>query len=275
MINFTLCSSSVLTSAKTLCLCARTRGTHLFRWLPGVVQRTRALYPGAERLALRLPGWMEWAWMQRCHGNWLQWWNRQRRRWNSTIFCHFPSLYLFLFCLSGRLSLLPCYFLFSFHLNKKRKNQPHCSSPSSHCAVPVLLRLPKSPAGHYYTEYVFVCVCMPLHFVRVCLSAFPLITAKCLICIPPARIKGTQRKFPKSKYSKPCIIDFCFFFAYGCQVSGGRWEVCVSRPCSCVFLAEERNISAMAGSLLITIIPSPYRSHLQLFYKIKKVVVRM
>lgn len=132
-----------------------------------------------------------------------------------------------------------------------------------------------SPAEHYYTEYVFVCVCMPLHFVRVCLSAFPLITAKCLICIPPARIKGTQRKFPKSKYSKPCIIDFCFFFAYGCQVSGGRWEVCVSRPCSCVFLAEERNISAMAGSLLITIIPSPYRSHLQLFYKIKKVVVRM
>lgn len=105
---------------------------------------------------------------------------------------------------------------------KKKKNQPHCSSPSSHCAVPVLLRLPKSPAGHYYTEYVFVCVCMPLHFVRVCLSAFPLITAKCLICIPPARIKGTQRKFPKSKYSKPCIIDFCFFFAYGCQVSGGR-----------------------------------------------------
>lgn len=79
-----------------------------------------------------------------------------------------------------------------------------------------------SPAGHYYTEYVFVCVCMPLHFVRVFVSAFPLITAKCLICIPPARIKGTQRKFPKSKYSKPCIIDFCFFFAYGCQVSGGR-----------------------------------------------------
>lgn len=68
------------------------------------------------------------------------------------------SISLPLFCLSGRLSLLPCYFLFSFHLNKKRKNQPHCSSPSSHCAVPVLLRLPKSPAGHYYTEYVFVCV---------------------------------------------------------------------------------------------------------------------
>lgn len=121
----------------------------------------------------------------------------------------------------------------------------------------------------------YLCVCMPLHFVRVFVSAFPLITAKCLICIPPARIKGTQRKFPKSKYSKPCIIDFCFFFAYGCQVSGGRWEVCVSRPCSCVFLAQERNISAMAGSLLITIIPSPYRSHLQLFYKIKKVVIRM
>lgn len=123
-------------------------------------------------------------------------------------------LFTFLFCLSGRLSLLPCYFLFSFHLNKKRKNQPHCSSPSSHCAVPVLLNI--------IILNTYLCVCMPLHFVRVCLSAFPLITAKCLICIPPARIKGTQRKFPKSKYSKPCIIDFCFFFAYGCQVSGGR-----------------------------------------------------
>lgn len=123
--------------------------------------------------------------------------------------------------------------------------------------------------------WIRICVCVCLFILCECLSAFPLITAKCLICIPPARIKGTQRKFPKSKYSKPCIIDFCFFFAYGCQVSGGRWEVCVSRPCSCVFLAEERNISAMAGSLLITIIPSPYRSHLQLFYKIKKVVVRM
>lgn len=275
MINFTLCSSSVLTSAKTLCLCARTRGTHLFRWLPGVVQRARALYPGAERLALRLPGWMEWAWMQRCHGNWLQWWNRQRRRWNSTIFCHFPSLYLFLFCLSGRLSLLPCYFLFSFHLNKKRKKISLIVPPLHRTVLSQSCWDSRRVLLDIIILNTYLCVCMPLHFVWVCLSAFPLITAKCLICIPPAGIKGTQRKFPKSKYSKPCIIDFCFFFAYGCQVSGGRWEVCVSRPCSCVFLAEERNISAMAGSLLITIIPSPYRSHLQLFYKIKKVVVRM
>lgn len=274
MINFTLCSSSVLTSAKTLCLCARTRGTHLFRWLPGVVQRARALYPGAERLALRLPGWMEWAWMQRCHGNWLQWWNRQRRRWNSTIFCHFPSLFLFLFYLSGRLSLLSCYFLFSFHLNKKKKKSASLFFPFIALCCPSHAETPEESCWSLL-YWIRVCVCMPLHFVRVCLSAFPLITAKCLICIPPARIKGTQRKFPKSKYSKPCIIDFCFFFAYGCQVSGGRWEVCVSRPCSCVFLAEERNISAVAGSLLITIIPSPFRSHLQLFYKIKKVVVRM
>lgn len=56
--------------------------THFCRRMPRSVQRAWALYPGAEWLALRLPDWMEWAWMQRCHGNWLQWWSRQRRRWH-------------------------------------------------------------------------------------------------------------------------------------------------------------------------------------------------
>lgn len=56
--------------------------THFFRRMPRSVQRAWALYPGAEWLALRLPDGMEWAWMQRCHGNWLQWWSRQRRRWH-------------------------------------------------------------------------------------------------------------------------------------------------------------------------------------------------
>ena len=85
-----------------------------FRRLPGVVQRAWALYPGAERLALRLPDWMEWAWMQRCHGNWLQWWNRQRRRWHSkhhlSFSISFSLPYLFHFCLSGRLSIPFHYF---------------------------------------------------------------------------------------------------------------------------------------------------------------------
>lgn len=44
-------------------------GTLSCRRLSRAVQRARTLHPGAERLALCLPGWMEWAWMQRCHGN--------------------------------------------------------------------------------------------------------------------------------------------------------------------------------------------------------------
>ena len=203
-----------------VCVCTFGFGTHLVRRLSRVVQRAWALYPGAERLALRLPGWMEWAWMQRCHGNWLQWWNRQRRRWHCSIIYHFLSLflfsYLFHFCLSGRSSIPFSYFS---SCSSCQKTLPRPSSPSFLCVVP----LPESPASHYYTEYVLVCVCMRVCvYVQVSMSLFPLVTAKCLICIPPARIKGTQRNFQKFKHSK----RHCFF---GYEVCGDRWAAqCVS-----------------------------------------------
>lgn len=127
-------------SQKCVCVCACARVSHLFfRRLPGVVQRAWALYPGAERLALRLPDWMEWAWMQRCHGNWLQWWNRQRRRWHSkhhlSFSISFSLPYLFHFCLSGRLSIPFHYFRSCFPCREIFLIVPplHPSVPSQSC----------------------------------------------------------------------------------------------------------------------------------------------
>lgn len=84
--------------------------------------------------------------------------------------------------------------------------------------------------------YLCVRVCA---YVRVSMPVFfPLITAKCLICIPPARIKGTQWIFQKFKYSKPCRIDFWLLWLWSVwwQVRG----VCVwlAQPHGCVFLSS-------------------------------------
>lgn len=79
------------------------------------------------------------------------------------------------------------------------------------------------------------CVCFCVHagtFLQVCISVFLLffggfflITANCLICMPPARIK--------SKHSKPCRLDFCVSFS---EVFGDRWKVCVAQSHDCVVL---------------------------------------
>ena len=52
---------------------------------------------------------------------------------------------------------------------------------------------------------------------QVSMSVFLPIPAKCLICIPPARIKGT----PNFKYSKPCRIAASLDVR--CLVSGERY----------------------------------------------------
>lgn len=117
--------------------------TRLFRWLPRSVQWAWALYPGAEWLALRLPDWMEWAWMQCCHGNWLQWWGRQRRRWHFYHDLSFSISFSFLVPLSfSSLWQIVHYFVLLFLLPR---NLPHCLSPLSLHAVPVLLSLQWSP----------------------------------------------------------------------------------------------------------------------------------
>lgn len=96
-----------------------------------------ALYPGAEWLALRLPEWMEWAWMQCCHGNWLQWWGRQRRRWHFYHDLSFSIAFSFVIPLSfPSFWQIVHYFVLLFLLPR---NLPHCLSPS------VLLSLHWSP----------------------------------------------------------------------------------------------------------------------------------
>lgn len=116
--------------------------THLFRWLPGPVQWAWPLYPGAEWLALRLPDWMEWARMQRCHGNWLQRWGRQRRRWHFYRDLSFSISFSFLIPLSfPSFWQIVHYFVLLFLL---LRNLPHCLSPLSLHAVPGLLSLQRT-----------------------------------------------------------------------------------------------------------------------------------
>lgn len=127
--------------------------THLFRWLPRSVQWAWPLYPGAEWLALRLPDWMEWAWMQCCHGNWLQWWGRQRRRWHFYHDLSFSISFSFLVPLSFQsFWQIVHYFVLLFLL---LRNLTHCLSPSSLHAVPVPLSLQRSP--HYIKHIGVFC----------------------------------------------------------------------------------------------------------------------
>lgn len=144
----------MLTNPNNACVC--TCGSHLFRRLPGVVQRTRTLYPGAERLALHLPGWMEWAWMQRCHGNWLQWWNRQRWRWHSNIY-HFPSLFslLYLFSFLSLWAIVPSV------------SPPPASSFLSIlpcCPNPAETPVESCWSLLYWNIFICVCVCVRVWF---------------------------------------------------------------------------------------------------------------
>lgn len=137
---------------------------------------------------------------------------------------------------------------------KKKKNPTHCSSPSflRTCPSPA-----ETPVESCWSLLYWICICVCAS-VFICtgvyVSAFPLTTAKCLICIPPARIKGTQKNVHRTKYSKPCRK---YFFFFGYQVSGDRWEVCVSQPRRFLILKRSKKESfAHYNHLNSSLVPS-------------------